>query len=745
MNLVKWLRKNNKKIMAVVVIIIMFGFVGGSYLQQLAERRTGRHKTIAYFLDNRKITNYDRAVGMRELETLKMLRANALLRMYATPGSQRTPDLQALLLGEILFSERGSSPVSSKYIKSLIRSKNYNISDKQVNDIYERSTADNVYYWLLLRNESQLAGIRVSNRRAGRVLANATSLLFESLTYRELIEGIIRQQKLAEKEILKIFGELLAVLQYANMVCSSEDVTSSQVSHNVSWEEERIDVEFVRFDSSVFARTQEQPSQEKMAEHFEKYKILFAGDISRENPCGFGYKLPDRAQLEYVTVKLDDISAVVPEPNYDEVEEYHRAHRKEFFEYVPSDPNDANSPPTERLQSCAEVAETISELLRHKKINSKANTILQQVKTLTEAGLEDTEPENLSSEQFSQMVGDYRAAAEQASKEHKAKVYVGQTGLLSAADIDTDEYLRRLHVEGYGHKPPEFLNMVPLSKIVFSIDELGTSELGPFDTPKPRMYENIGPLKDPLRQIMVIMRVIEAKKASTPESINQTYNKNTLKLDQDEDQASEDVYSVKEKVAEDMKKLAAMDTTKAETKEFIKQIVMDGWEDAIDKFNKLHRPDKQDENEPNVFTLQEATGLTRISSKNMAAWTAQYQGSPVGYLLVNEGKIRAELVDRLYSLVPPDSNSLKTVPFILEFEPHLSCYCLKSLTVKRVNRDEYEAMKLFQFFNEDIVQSQNLAAVHFNPENILKRMHFRFAKEAEPKDANTPTESNGTS
>jgi len=816
MNLVKWFRKNKPKALAIVTIITLAGFMGvGTLLQQMTQR-AGEHKTIAYFLDNRKITTNDMRLGQRELDTLKMLRANELLKRIPTPLSRRTPDLQALLLGEILFSEQASSPASSKYIKSLIRSGNYNISDEQINDIYERSMADKVYYWLLLKNEAQLAGIRVSNKQAGRQLAGAISLLFESLTYQQLMWATMGQRKMSEKDILRTFGRLLAVLQYANMVCSSEDVTSSQARHNVSWEEERVDVEFVKLDSSVFAETQDEPSEEKMTEHFEKYKTFIAGDISEENPCGFGYKLPDRAGLEYIAVKMDDIAAVVAEPNYDRVEEYHGKHRKEFFEYVPSDPNDPNSPLTERLQSCGEVAEVIIELLRQKDIDLKANTILQQAKTLTEAGLEDAEPENLSSEQFRQMGGDYRAAAEQASKEHKAKVYAGQTGLLSAADIDTDEYLRRLYVEGYGHNPPAFFNKVPLSKIVFSIDELGTSELGPFDTSKPRMYENIGPMKDkqfvfsvglefqvdldnaiisgklrqefknnkvPLSehvsvsvkeagsrwviidkyrryrvwkeadklniydeqgQITAIMRVIEARKASVPESINQTYDNHALELEQEPNQISENVYSVKEKVAEDMKKLAAMDTTKAKTKEFIKQIVTDGWDDAIDKFNKLYGQDKQDEKEPNVFTLQEAKSVRRFSRQTMAAWTTQYQGSPVEHLLVNEAKIRAELIDRLYSLVPPDSNSLETVPFILEFEPHLSCYCLKSLSIKRLNRNEYEQIKSFQFYKDDIAQSQNLAAVHFNPQNILKRMNFRPAKEVGPKDANTPTESNGT-
>ena len=74
MSLVRWFRKNKTKIMAIVVIVILFGFIGGStLLQQLNRKRTGLHKTIAYFGDNRKITNYDLILARQELGILRML------------------------------------------------------------------------------------------------------------------------------------------------------------------------------------------------------------------------------------------------------------------------------------------------------------------------------------------------------------------------------------------------------------------------------------------------------------------------------------------------------------------------------------------------------------------------------------------------------------------------------------------------------------------------------------------------
>jgi len=770
MNLVKWFRKNNKKIMAVVVIVIMFGFVGGSALQRLLQGKgTAMDKTVAYFKDANKVTNYDLALAQRELEILRMINANVMLRSIWGPIF-RTLDLKALLLGELMFAERTTSATLSGHIKQLIARNEYRISDKQINDIYRRSMPSNIY-WLRLKTEAERAGIRVPNDSAGRELARIISKITGGATYSQVIGAIVNRQGIPESEVLTTFGKLLAVLEYSRTICSDEDVTTQQIRHGISWGGETIDVEFVRFDSSVFSEAQDEPTEQEISAHFEKYKTFFAGAISDENPYGFGYRLADRAQLEYIAVELDDVSEIVAIPTQEEAEEYYRKHRDEFIEQVLSDPNDPNSL-TERTKSYAEVARNISNMLLRNKKNSKAEQIMQEAKSLTEAGFEqiDMEPSELSAEEFRQMAGDYETAAEELGKKYKIEVYSGQTGLLNAADMWADEHLGRLYIKGSGE------TLVGLPQIVLAIDELEGSELGPFDVPKPRVYENIGPMKDVTEQIMAIVRVTKAEKASVPESINETFSKSMLKLGQSEEQASEEVYSVREKVVEDLKKLAAMDTTKNKAEEFKILVAKDGWDGAIDKFNELHgktRENEDDPNDPNAFgspeainsvrkpfELQDLTSLGRISRMRLAALAARKAGTPEALFSVNTAKKEGRLRDRLYCLVPPDSNSLETVPLIVEFKPDMNYYCIKSLSVKRISQDEYERAKALEAYKEDIVQSQSLAALHFNPENILKRMNFRWAeaemqggapasqkenKTGVPADFNTPVEGGGES
>jgi hypothetical protein len=197
--------------MAVVVVVLMIGFVGGSALNRLlSPRSTSGHRGVAYFGDNKEITNYDLALARRELDILRMLRADELLK---------SQDLLGILLSELLFAEQRTSPALLNRIRQTIRTNQYRISDRQINDMYGRSVPSSIY-WLLLRDEVQLTGIRVQNEDVGKLLGQAIPQLFDGLTYSQRIGALINQYRIPEQQILTIFGKLLAVLQYAHMICS---------------------------------------------------------------------------------------------------------------------------------------------------------------------------------------------------------------------------------------------------------------------------------------------------------------------------------------------------------------------------------------------------------------------------------------------------------------------------------------------------------------------------------------------
>jgi hypothetical protein len=766
--------------MAVVVVVILFGFIGGTaFLQFISSRSTGLHKTVAYWGDDRKITKNDILLARDELRILQLMGADELLRNIGVPLFN-TPDFRALLMGELLFSDMRSSPGLINYIKQTIRTNDYRISDKQISDIYKLTVPSEIY-WCCLAKESELAGMRLSKGDARRLLINAIPKIprFNRATYSQIAGEVVRRHGIPEEKILTTFGKLLAIWEYSKMSCSVEDITSSQIMQSVSRERETIDVNFVKFDSSVFAETQSEPNEEIISEHFNKYKEYFAGTVSEENPYGFGYKLLDRVQLEYISCRLDDVSKIVTPPTQEEAEEFYRIKRSQFTEEVLSDPNDPNSLLTERIKGYAEVASIILNNLLQNKINSKAKSILDEAKALTETGFRDTETDmgNLTAEQFKARAGDYQAAADQLSEDHNIKVYTGKTGLLGATYMQLDDYLGRLYLRGYGD------SVIGLTQLVFSVDELDLSELGPFAVSKPRMYENIGPVRDILGRIMAIVRVIDAQKASEPESINQTFSVETLKfetaekqanqedpnLEPEEDSETEEVYSVKEKVTEDLKRLAAMEVTKKKAGEFLDLVAKDGWESSIEKFNELYgQQGGQDESDPNAsedpnlikdteepFNMEESANLQRISRETIERLAVVSEGNPGAplfvkeaqrWLSVSEAKIAGQFIDQLYSLVPPDSNTAEALPILMPFKPDMSYYCINDIRIRRVVREEYEQIKPIQVFKDEYIQFQSLAAVHFNPANILKRTRFRWVEEKKPAaDANSPVESEGAS
>ena len=403
MSLVKWFHRNKTKIMAVVVIVLMIGFIGGSALTYLLEGNRGLKDAVATVM-GKKITNNDLIQARRELELLRMLRADDLLRAQGLHG---------VFLAELLFSaERGGSPELVNRIKQTIRQNLYPISEKQINDLYRRTVPPHVH-WACLKAEARRAGIGMQNSEVGTILGSAIPQLFGGRTYSEYIGAIIKNQRIPENQILSTVGQLLSVLQYGQIMCTQQALTAQQILFSASTEQESLDVEFVEFDADVFVDpNRPEPSKAELEKHFDSYKTFSPGEITEKNPYGFGYKLPDRVSLEYLAVELDDVRQIGKPPTQDEIGDYYSRNKERLCtEQVPADPNDPNSPMEDRVKGFAEVSGTISKQLLTDKTNSKADSILQEARAMTEANLQQAgiDTSTATPEQLKEKAADYRA------------------------------------------------------------------------------------------------------------------------------------------------------------------------------------------------------------------------------------------------------------------------------------------------------------------------------------------------
>jgi hypothetical protein len=738
MNLVKWFRKNNTKIMAVVVIVLMIGFIGGSALTHFLGASRAPQRTLAHY-GRHKITYYDRDFARAELDILQRLGAPQILQ---------NQDLAGILMDELLFPNDRSSTSLITAAKQAIQRYGYRVSDKQLADMHRPSSMPAEIYWILLREEAKGAGIHIRNEEVGQILGKIIPQLFNGAGYAPVMQSLINQYRIPEEQILSTFGSLLAVLQYADFICDQENITNSEIRHAAAWQGQSLDATLVQLKAADFADKKMIPSDANMVAQFEKYKGFLKGAISDANPYGFGYKLPARVQSEYIALKMEDVQAIVKPPTQEEAEAYYQQNRKEqFTRQVRSDPNDPNSPLVTQVKSYSEVADSIIKQLTRERIITKAEQILLDARNQAEAGQEalaagGKEP---TVEELKAKVGDYEKIAQDLARKNDIALYSGRTGLLTASDIQEDKYLSRLRLTGYGHNP------IPLSQILFSVRELGDRATTLLFVPNAKMYTTIGPLRDPTvatapslsNQVMAIVRIVAAEKAAEPADLEVAYSTKTLSLGAASKEDANDVFSVKKQVLEDLRILAAWETTKERAQEIVALASKDGWEKAVTEFNTLYGQQlKADPNDPNLFETSQRNGLQYISDAEVETITAQLANNANAPSLMNQLVMEMEFTDRLYSLVPADANAAPNMPTVMEYKPDQSVYALKTVVVRRLDEQQFENMKGMLLYRTQHIDAQSLAMVHFDPKNIVKRMEFNYApgiltKQEDSNDVNS--------
>ena len=199
------------------------------------------------------------------------------------------------------------------------------------------------------------------------------------------------------------------------------------------------------------------------------------------------------------------------------------------------------------------------------------------------------------------------------------------------------------------------------------------------------------------------------------------------------------MYSVKEKVVDDLKVLAAWETTKARAQELIELATKEDWEAAVAQFNERYGAQaSSDPNDPNVFEVDQLAGLQKIPAEQLEMLTEQVANSPGAMAFLRQLLTEQRFISRLYSLIPAQSDSLDKAPLVMEFKPDQSFYCLKSLSIRRLNQQQFQEMKPALLERKNRIETQSLAAVHFNPSNILTRTKFEAIQDEE--EAAEPSE-----
>lgn len=719
MSLVKWIRKNNRKIMVFVVIFCMVSFViGYTGLQIIASIFNPNKQTIAHYGDGKKINRINFGYATNELNVLRMLMSEQLLASQGLSGA---------LLSHLLFPDSQITGDIAVQLKQAVQQGKLQISLDELDAYFNQPTQRPEDLWILLKAEAYRAGYIISHEEAKQILRAVIPQMMQ-VDAKLVVEQIINKNNITEERIIRAFADLLTVVYYANAVMDNQAVTLNQIKAFLGRSKERLDAEFVEIGAETFVEDETSVSDTDIQNQFESFRQKKPNDPTDDNPFGFGYKLPKRVQVEYMILLMDDVKSQIEPPAAEAMEEFYSNNIERFQTSIPSDPNNPDSEKITQTRSFAEVAPQIRLAIETNKSMKLANMIFNEIKDMTESGLEEITFDEATVDQLQMAAGDYQAVAKKITEKYNVPIIADKTGWLSPDDFREEKVLTALSLQQQN-------NRISLSDMVFAAMADPQQKVRRIGMPTIRVWQNIGPLKggyysmekEQYFPLMAIVRVIAIQEIMIPETVDIQYDTRGVILF-DELKQDDTIFSLKEKVKEDLLLQKAMDTAKARADELASWVEDKGWDEAIASYNEKYVPAGEDPNDPEEYAqaieLDSAKQQTRASQTETAFAKQYIRENPVAAGYMQQRLVMNMLNNRFFEMLPEDSQSTGTIHQVIVFEPGAACYIVKNVTRQPATRADYLENKASTAMQLSMQDMSSLPLVHFSPENILKRMDY---------------------
>jgi hypothetical protein len=344
------LRKNKKKIMAVLVIILMIVFI-----IDIGVRRGGPDESANELIglvgnDESKVT-----VGrQREAAAEWNLLTRGEIAGFA-----------AEQLGAVLVSNLNVQ--GQDFMSRILAMQAMQMMQPLVNSLDERT-------YMLLVLEAERLGIsinrdRVESMRSG--LANFPSADPET----------------RERAVLN----WLNVVEVFNRVARSVKVSPAHAVHEVAEQQQQVSLDVVPFSAADYKQQVPEPTGEQLQAFFEKYRNVDA----ETNEFGIGYRFPDRVKVEYVKVPKEAIAKTVTD---EDIYKYWKDNQSQFQRLPDTQPVVPEGPlgpaatmpttaPTTAVASTqpttrpwTEVKDQIRDIIAQQRANVMATAITQNLR-----------------------------------------------------------------------------------------------------------------------------------------------------------------------------------------------------------------------------------------------------------------------------------------------------------------------------------------------------------------------------
>lgn len=165
--------------------------------------------------------------------------------------------------------------------------------------------------FLLLLEESRRQGLRMPEEEVAAFLEERDVHVLvddpaspDSQSLRPLSEVPGQQIR---QQVITAASALLDVQQNALRYLDMVKISQPVLDFHFALQHQQVALDTIVVSADAFLPDVEQPAQEAIEAHFEEYKDELAGQVTPENPFGFGYRLPDRIKFQYIILPQDAV------------------------------------------------------------------------------------------------------------------------------------------------------------------------------------------------------------------------------------------------------------------------------------------------------------------------------------------------------------------------------------------------------------------------------------------------------
>ncbi|GEM_PF-6577297 len=230
----------------------------------------------------------------------------ALMVAFLLPNrnTSNRDDVIAHIAGKKVYR---SQMQQAQYEWHLLMRKIYDAESRQaiaVHELPEQVAAqieEHPDLFLMLRTEALNSGVYISDER-----------LLE-MRGRIALADMDMNQRDAQGAVDEALRGLLMVKEAFSRVASAVRVSQPLRDHEIANRLQQIKMSAVAFAAADYMAQAPAPTADEVKQQFEKYKDIDPGTIrpTEANPFAFGYRFPDRAQIQYLMVPEEQVRKVV--------------------------------------------------------------------------------------------------------------------------------------------------------------------------------------------------------------------------------------------------------------------------------------------------------------------------------------------------------------------------------------------------------------------------------------------------